>query len=400
MTNYKNKKLPEGLSLQTKLIREGNIRSNFGETSEAIFMNSGFCYNDAETAESRFNGEDPGYVYSRYVNPTMQMLEDRLTALEEGAETSCVMASGMAAVFASIMCQVKAGDHIIANRVLFGSCYHIINNILPNYGIEVTFVDGTSNAEFAKAFKKNTTIVFVETPANPNLELTDIAALAKLCKTNKACLIIDNVFASPLNQAPLKLGADVVVYSTTKHMDGQGRTLGGAVLGSEEFIKETLLPFHRHTGPAMSPFNAWVILKSLETFPLRMERLLGNALSVAKLLESHPKVKRVIYPGLESHPQHELAKKQMSGFGNLVAFELHGSKQDIFKFMNNLKIVDISNNLGDVKSLITHPATTTHSNIEEEERIKLGISNSLLRLSVGMEDIKDLEKDLNNSLDN
>ena len=399
MTNYKNKKLSASAHLDTNLIRGGALRSEFGETSEAIFLNSGFCYNNAETAESRFNGEAPGFVYSRYVNPSLKMLEDKLALLED-SEAACVMASGMAAVFASIMCQIKAGDHFIASRILFGSCYHIADKILPNYGIEVTFVESVEEAEWSKAFKPNTKVVFLETPANPNLEIVDIAMVARLCKKHGASLIVDNIFASPYGQKPLQLGADIVVYSTTKHMDGQGRTLGGCVLGSEKFIKEVLLPFHRHTGPCLSPFNAWVIYKSLETFSLRMERHCANALKVAQFLEAHPKVRKVLYPQLKSHPQYEVAQKQMSNGGAMIAFEVKGDKKTTFNFMNRLQIIDISNNLGDAKSLITHPATTTHSNISREEQEKLGISESMCRLSVGLEHIDDLIADLKNALDN
>lgn len=399
MTNYKNKDTDfSQLNLETKLIRGGTLRSNFGETSEAIFLNSGFAYNDAQTAENRFNGEEPGYVYSRYLNPTLKMLEDRL-CLIEGAPAACVMASGMAAVFASIMCQIKAGDHFIASKVLFGSCYHIATKILPNYGIDVTLVEGTDETQWKNAFKENTKVVFIETPANPNLEIIDIKMVSKLCKERGASLIIDNIFASAYCQSPLELGADIVVYSTTKHMDGQGRTLGGCVLGSAEFIQETLLPFHRHTGPALSPFNAWVILKALETYALRMERHCQNAQKIAEFLESHTKVKRVIYPGLASHPQHHIAQSQMKNGGAMLAFETVGDKNSTFTFMNNLKIIDISNNLGDAKSLITHPATTTHSNIESEEQEKIGITKTMCRLSVGLENCDDLIADLKNALD-
>jgi O-succinylhomoserine sulfhydrylase len=395
---YKNKNLDfKKLKLETQMVRGGTIRSNFGETSEAIFLNSGFAYNSAETAESRFNGEAPGYVYSRYLNPSLKMLEDKLTLLE-GAESCCVMASGMAAVFASIMCQIKAGDHLIASKVLFGSCFHIVTKILPNYGIEVTLVDGTSEETWRQAFRKNTKVVFIETPANPNLEIIDIKMVAKLCKKNHVQLIIDNIFASPYSQKSLELGADIVVYSTTKHMDGQGRTLGGCVLGSEKFIKEILLPFHRHTGPALSPFNAWIILKSLETFPLRMERHCANAKKIAEFLEKHPKVKRVLYPTLKSHPQFEVAKKQMLNGGAMLAFEVKGGKKATFVFMNRLRLIDISNNLGDAKSLITHPATTTHSNIARDEQEKIGITESMCRLSVGLENVEDLIGDLKQSL--
>lgn len=395
--SYKNKDLPQDIKFETKLVRGGTLRSNFGETSEAIYMNSGFCYNDAETAEKRFNGEEPGFVYSRYVNPSLKMLEDKL-AMVEGAEAACVTASGMAAVFASIMCQIKAGDHFIASRVLFGSCNYIATNILPNYGVEVTLVDGTSEEEWKNAFKENTKIVFIESPANPNIEIIDVEFVSKLCKKHGATFIVDNIFASPFCQKPFELGADIVVYSSTKHMDGQGRSLGGAVLGSEEFIKETLLPFHRHTGPALSPFNAWIVYKSLETFALRMEKHCQNAKKIAEFLDSHKKVKKALYPHLKSHPQYEIAKKQMSNGGAMLAFEVEGNKNDTFKFMNSLKLIDISNNLGDAKTLITHPATTTHANMEEEDRVKIGINPTLCRLSVGLENADDLIKDLDQAL--
>jgi len=384
---------PKSWKIATRLVRGGTKRSNFGETSEAIFMNSGFCYESAEVAESRFNGSAPGFVYSRYSNPTLAMLEERL-ALMEGAERACVMASGMAAVFGSLMCQLKTGDHVLANRVLFGSCWHIITQILPRFGIEYTLVDGRDLEAWKKAFRKNTTAVFIETPANPTLELVDIEAVAKLCKKAKACLIVDNVFSTPLLQHPLKLGADVVVYSTTKHIDGHGRTLGGAVLGKQTFIDEVLLPFHRHTGPAMSPFNAWVTLKAMESLHLRVKRHCKNANLLAEFLEDHPKVARVYYPGLKSHPQHALAKRQMGNGGPMIAFEVKGGKKEAFRFMNRLKLVDISNNLGDAKSLITHPATSTHANIDAKARAKFGINDSLLRLSVGIEDGDDLLVDI------
>ena len=393
----------KGWELDTQMIRGGTLRSEFGETSEAIFMNSGFCYDSAEVAESRFNGVAPGYVYSRYLNPTLKMLEDRLTLLEEGAEAACVMGSGMAAVFASIMCHVKTGDHLIASKVLFGSCFYIVSEILPRFGVEVTLVEGNDAAAWESAFKPNTTCVFIETPANPTLALVDIAMVAKLSKQHGALLIIDNIFATPLLQKPLSLGADVVVYSTTKHMDGSGRTLGGAVLGSAQYIKEVLLPFHRHTGPALSPFNAWVILKSLETFSMRMERHCANALKVAEYLEQHPKIAKVHYPALKSHPDYALAARQMHLHGEvnggaMVAFEVKGGKAGAFSFVNALQVIDISNNLGDSKSLITHPTTTTHSNMKQDAQEAIGITQGLLRLSVGLEDARDLLSDLEQAL--
>jgi len=393
----KKKENQENWKTNTKLVRGGTLRSNFGETSEAIFLNSGFCYESAEVAESRFNGEAPGYVYSRYCNPTLSMLEERL-ALLEGAEAACVVASGMAAVFASLASQIKPGEHLIASKVLFGSCYYIATEIMPRLGIEVTLVDGKNMDEWEAAFKENTKYVFIESPSNPNLELVDVEAVAKLCKKHGAFFIVDNVFASPLLQHPLELGADCVIYSTTKHIDGQGRCLGGAILGSKEFIEDVVTPFHRHTGPAMSPFNAWVFLKGLETLELRMQRHCDNAEKVAKFLEGNDKIKRVIFPGLESHPQFELAKKQMDRGGNMIAFELKGGKYEAFSFMNGLKIIDICNNLGDSKSLITHPASTTHSNIEPEEQQKLDITQGMLRLSVGLEDVDDLIGDIAQAL--
>lgn len=388
---------PKNWQTSTKLVRGGTMRSNFGETSEAIFLNSGFCYDSAETAESRFNGENPGFVYSRYLNPTLAMLEKKLELLE-GAERACVMASGMAAVFASIMCNIKPGDHFIASRVLFGSCFYIATQILPRLGVEVTLVDGGNLDEWQAAFKENTTHVFIETPANPTLELVDIEAVAKLCKQHKAQFIVDNIFATPLLQRPFDLGADVVVYSTTKHMDGQGRCLGGAVLGSAEFIDDVLLPFHRHTGPALSPFNAWVFLKGLETFDLRMEKHCKNAQVLAEFLEKHGNIERVFYPGLKSFPQYDLARKQMKHGGAMIAFEVKGGKQAAFNVLNKLQVIDISNNLGDAKSLATHPATTTHSNMTPQERAELGIRDGLIRFSVGIEDVKDLQDDLEQAL--
>jgi O-succinylhomoserine sulfhydrylase len=396
--NKNTRDVAERWASDTQMIRGGTYRSELGETSEAIFLNSGFCYDAAEVAESRFNGVAPGYVYSRYVNPNLKMLEERL-ALLEGAEACCVMGSGMAAVFASLMCFLRAGDHVLAHRVLFGSCFYIVTEILPRFGIEVTLVDGTKNAVWEGAFLPNTRAVFIETPANPTLELVDIAHVAALSKKHGARLIVDNIFATPLLQKPLGLGANIVVYSTTKHMDGQGRTLGGAVLSDRAFIEEILLPFHRHTGPALSPFNAWIIFKSLETFALRMERHGANARALAEFLESRrDKIARVLYPGLESFPQYALAQRQMKGGGALIAFEVKGGKEAAFRFLNALEIIDISNNLGDAKSLITHPASTTHSNIAPEEQEKLGISPGLLRLSVGLEDKSDLLNDIEHAL--
>lgn len=393
-----NKEIKKSHKLSTKLVRGGTKRSNFGETSEAIFLNSGFCYDSADIAKARFNGQQPGFVYSRYSNPSLAMLEERLSLIE-GAEKAIVVGSGMAAVFASIMATIKTGEHIIANKVLFGSCHYIITQILPRFGIEYTLVDGKDAKAFEKAFKKNTTHVFIETPANPTLEIVDIETVAKLCKKNNAVFIVDNIFASPILQKPLELGADIVVYSTTKHIDGGGKTLGGAILGSEKYLTEKILPFVRHSGPALSPFNAWAILKSLETLDLRMERHCDNAEKIANFLSESKKVKTVLYPHHESFPQYALAKKQMIRGSNMIAFELRCKNEaEVFAFLNKLKLIDISNNLGDSKSLITHPATTTHSNIEEKQRLEIGINFNLLRLSVGLEDADDLIADLKQAL--
>jgi O-succinylhomoserine sulfhydrylase len=381
----------------TIAVRGGTKRSEFGETSEAIFMNSGFCYDNAEIAESRFNGVAPGYVYSRYLNPTLHMLEERL-ALMEGAPACCVMGSGMAAVFASLMSHLRTGDHVIAHRVLFGSCHYILAEICPRFGIEVSLIDGTQASAWDAAFKPNTKAVFIESPANPTLEVVDIAMIAEKCRARGVMLIVDNILAGCGVQSPLKLGADVIVYSTTKHMDGQGRTLGGAILGSEAFIKDVVTPFHRHTGPALSPFNAWVILKSLETYGLRMERHCANALRVATFLDAHPNVSRVMYPALPSHPQYDIAKRQMNNGGSMIAFEVKGGKEGAFSVVNKLQLIDISNNLGDSKSLITHPATTTHASMTEAARSEVSITSGLLRLSVGLEHTDDLVADLTTAL--
>lgn len=387
------------LHADTALIHAGQHRSQYGEVSEAIFMNSGFCYDNAETAESRFNGVAPGFVYSRYLNPTLAMLEERLAALE-GAERCCVVASGMAAVFTSLMSFLKVGDHVVAGRVLFGSCFYIITQIFPRFGITYELVDARDLKAWEKALGKPTAAIFIESPANPNLELTDIKAVAALAKKAGAKVIVDNIFATPYHQKPLALGADLIIYSTTKHLDGQGRTLGGAILGDKEFIENTVIPFHRHTGPALSPFNAWVILKGLETFNLRMQRHSENASRVANFLDTHPKIAKTLYPGLTSHPQHALAQTQMhNGYSGLIAFEVKGGKDAAFRLMNALSVILISNNLGDAKSLITHPATTTHSNMTAEERAAIGISDAMLRLSIGLEHADDLIHDLTQALE-
>ncbi|MGH6947015.1 MAG: O-succinylhomoserine sulfhydrylase [Kiloniellales bacterium] len=379
--------------LRTQLVRGGLARSHFNETAEALYLTSGYVYESAEEAEASFKGEKQRFVYSRYANPTVAMFENRLRLIE-GAEACRGTASGMAAVFASLMALLRAGQRIVASRALFGSCQFIVQELLPRYGIESELVDGTDLAAWEKALAKGAKAVFVETPANPTLELVDIAAVAKLTHAAGARLVVDNVFATPLLQKPLELGADVVVYSATKHIDGQGRTLGGAILGTQRFIDEDLTPLYRHTGPSLSPFNAWVLLKGLETLELRVARHCESALELAGFLEARKDVSRVLYPGLDSHPQAALARRQMNGGSTLIAFDLPGGKARAFRFMNALRLIDISNNLGDAKSLITHPATTTHQRLKPEERAALGIGDGLLRLSVGLEDLDDLKEDL------
>ena len=382
---------------QTEMVRGGLARSSFDETSEALYLTSGYVYTSAEEAEAAFKGDKDRFVYSRYANPTVSMFEERLRLLE-GAEACRATASGMSAVFASLMAQLKAGDRVVASRALFGSCQYIVAELLPRYGIESVLVDGTDLKAWEAALAPGAQAVFLETPSNPTLEVIDIQAVSELAHAAGATVIVDNVFATPVLQRPLELGADVVVYSATKHIDGQGRTMGGAILCSEAFIKDHLQMFYRHTGPSMSPFNAWVMVKGLETLELRVERHCANALMVAQFLEGQGGVTRVAYPGLASPPQAELAKRQMGGGSTLVAFEVAGGKARAFRLLNALATIDISNNLGDSKSLITHPATTTHQRLKPEERAELGISDGLLRLSVGLEDPADLIEDLEQAL--
>jgi O-succinylhomoserine sulfhydrylase len=379
------------------MVRGGLSRSGFHETSEALYMSSGYVYDTAEEAEAAFAGDVDRYIYSRYANPTLTMLEERLCLLE-GAEACATTASGMAAVFAALISQVEAGDYVVASRALFGSCLYIITDILPRLGVETRVVDGTDLAEWEEALGRETKCVFLETPTNPTLEIIDLAAVCELARAAGARIIVDNVFSTPMLQRPLQYGADIVVYSTTKHIDGQGRALGGAILCDTEFYKEFITPFMRHTGPAMSPFNAWICLKGLETLDLRVRQHCENALAIARFLEDQPDLDRVIYPGLPSHPQHDLAARQMSGASSMVSFELSDGKEAAFKFLNALEIVDLSNNLGDAKSLITHPQTTTHQRLSEEERQQLGIGGGLVRLSVGLEDPLDLQDDLARAL--
>ncbi len=383
---------------QTELVRGGLERSRFQETSEAIFMTSGYVYESAEEAETAFKGESERFIYSRYANPTVAMFEERLRLLE-GAEACMATASGMSAVFASLMSLLRTGDRIVASRALFGSCHFIVNDILPRYGIDRDFVDGGDAAQWRDALAKPAKVIFLETPSNPALEIIDIALVCELARSAGAVVVVDNVFATPALQKPLAFGADVVVYSATKHIDGQGRALGGAILGSREFIGGELKTFLRHTGPSLSPFNAWILLKGLETLQLRVERHCANALAVARFLETRDGVTRVLYPHLDSHPQVALARNQMTMGGNLVSFELNGGKERAFRVLDALQLIDISNNLGDAKSLITHPATTTHQRLSPEERARMGISDGLVRLSVGLEDVEDLKADLSRALD-
>ena len=377
----------------TYLVRGGLNRSNFKETSEALFLNSGFVYESAEQAEAIFKGEQTGFQYTRYANPTIEMFEQRL-ALLDGSEACFATSSGMSAVFGAMMCQLKTGDHVVSSSALFGSCRYILKEILPKFGIEVSFIDGKEIDEWKKNIKKNTKIFFFESPSNPCLEIIDIKQVCLLAKKNKITSVVDNIFASPILQQPVKFGADVIIYSGTKHIDGQGRAMGGAVCSSKKFKEDILKPFLRHTGPCISPFNAWVLLKSLETIKIRVYAQSESALQIAKELEKHKNVEKVYYPFLKSFPQYALAKKQQDKGGTMVAFKIKGKQKEAFKFINRLKIFDISNNLGDTKSLVTHPTTTTHKVLGEEERLSLGITSNLVRLSVGLEDIKDLKEDI------
>ena len=390
---------PRDWRAATQMVRGGTERSSFDETGEGIYMTSGYVYASPEEAEAAFKGEVDRFVYSRYGNPTVAMFEKRL-ALLEGAQFCNATSSGMAAVFASLACQVKAGDRIVASRALFGSCLYVICDLLPNYGIEFELVDGTDLAQWEKALAKPTTAVFMETPSNPTLEIIDLKAVCELAHSAGARVVLDNVFATPVLQKPLELGVDIVVYSSTKHIDGQGRAMGGAILSNdEEFANDLLKPFLRNTGPSMSPFNAWLMLKGLETLDLRVERMSANALLVATFLEKQLGIDRVIYPGLASHPQHDLAMAQMKSGSTVVSFEAPGGREGAFRILNGLGIIDISNNLGDSKSLITHPATTTHQRLKPEERAEMGIGDGLIRLSVGLEDAEDLKEDLLRALE-
>ena len=382
---------------RTRLVHGGSRRSDFGETSEALFLTSGFCYVRAEDAADRFADRTPGYTYSRVANPTVRMFEERLASFE-GAEEAAATATGMAAVHAALMSQLRAGDRVVAARLAFGSCHYVLTEILPRFGVEVALVDGGDLDAWAAALDVPARLVFFETPGNPTLELIDIAAVAGLAHQAGARVIVDNVFATPVLQRPFELGADLVVYSATKHIDGQGRCLGGAILCDRALRSEVLQPYLKHTGPALSPFNAWVLLKGLETLDLRMHQHCQSALALARFLEEHPGVAEVSYPGLPSHPQHALASRQMGAGGGLVAWRTGGGQARAFAVLDRLRLIAISNNLGDAKSLITHPATTTHQRFSAAERDRLGITDDLLRLSIGLEDPADLIEDLDQAL--
>jgi O-succinylhomoserine sulfhydrylase len=391
--------LADSLDPATILVRGGATRSLYHETCEALFMTSGFVYDTAAAAEQAFAQEGSRFVYSRYRNPTVAMFEERLRLLE-GAEACRATASGMAAVFAALACRLRAGQRVVSSRALFGSCHYIVADLLPRWGIETVLVDGRDLGAWEAALAGGAALAFCESPSNPAMEIIDLADVARLTHRAGGILVVDNVFATPLLQKPLVLGADVVIYSATKHIDGQGRCLGGAILASEKFIKDDLGPFYRHTGPSLSPFNAWLLLKGLETLDLRVERQCRTAAAVANYLESHPKVTRVLYPGLPSHPQYELACRQMKQGGSLVCFDVGGGKEACFRFLDALRLIDISNNLGDSKSLVTHPATTTHSRLKPEERAELGISEALVRFSAGLEGKGDLLGDIERALMN
>jgi len=382
---------------ETRLVHGGTLRSQFGETSEALYLTQGYVYDSSLQAERRFKNEEPGYQYSRFSNPTVTMFEQRM-ALLEGAEAARATATGMAAVNTALMGQVRAGDHVVASKQLFGSCRYIVEDHLPRYGVTSTLVDGTDLDQWKKAVTKKTKTFFLESPTNPNLEVLDIAAIAKIAHDAGATLVVDNVFSTPLFQHPLELGADCVVYSATKHIDGQGRCLGGVVLASEKFIMDHVHNLIRQTGPSLSPFNAWVLLKGLETLVVRVQKQTDNAAAVAVALAEQSKVTRLIYPGRPDHPQADIIRKQMKGGSNLVAFEVKGGKAGAFRFQDALKLVRISNNLGDAKSLITHPATTTHQRLTPEARAELGITDGMVRLSCGLEHSDDLVEDLLNAL--
>jgi O-succinylhomoserine sulfhydrylase len=384
---------------ETELVHAGGMRTPFGETSEALFLTQGFVYDSAEQCEARFKGEEPGFLYSRFSNPTVAMFERRMATFE-GAESARATATGMAAVTTALVGQLKAGDHVVAAKALFGSCRWVVEDFLPRFGVPSTLVDGRDLEQWRKAVRPNTKTFFLESPTNPTLDVVDIAAVAKIAHAAGATLVVDNVFATPIWQSPLALGADVVVYSATKHIDGQGRCLGGIILASEKFIQDNIHQFIRQTGPSMSPFNAWVLLKGLETLHLRVQRQSDTAAAVSNALAKHPNITRLIYPGRADHPQAEVIRRQMRGGSTLVAFEVAGGdKAGTFRFLNALKLIRITNNLGDAKSLVTHPATTTHQRLTPEARAELGISDGLVRFSAGLEHPDDVVGDLLSALE-
>jgi O-succinylhomoserine sulfhydrylase len=383
---------------ETRLVHSGTLRSQFNETSEALFLTQGFVYDSAEQCEARFKGDDPGFLYSRFSNPTVSMFERRMIELE-GAEAGRAAATGMAAVTTAVLAPLKAGDHVVAAKAMFGSCRYVVEDLLPRYGISSTLVDGLDLGQWRKAMQPNTKSCFLESPTNPTLDVLDIGAIAEIAHRGGARLIVDNVFATPIWQSPLALGADVVVYSATKHIDGQGRCLGGIILSSEAFIAEHIHTFMRQTGPSMSPFNAWVLLKGLETLAIRVRAQTETAAAIADVLAQHPKISRLIYPGRADHPQAALVKKQMRAGSTLIGFEVKGGKPGAFRLLNALKLARISNNLGDSKSLVTHPATTTHQRLTPEARSELGISEGFIRFSAGLEHRDDLIEDLQLALE-
>jgi O-succinylhomoserine sulfhydrylase len=393
MSNSKSNASTAHYRPETRLVHAGTIRSEFGETSEALFLTQGFVYDSAEQCEARFKGEDPGFIYSRFSNPNISMFERRMIELE-GAEAARATATGMAAVTTAILAPLKSGDHVVAAKAMFGSNRYVVEDLLPRYGIQSTLVDGLDLDQWQRAMRPNTKSCFLESPTNPTLDVLDIPAIAEIAHAAGSRLIVDNVFATPLWQSPLSLGADVVVYSATKHIDGQGRCLGGVILSSEAFIAEHIHTFMRQTGPSMSPFNAWVLLKGLETLAVRVRAQTETAAKVADALARHPKISRLIYPGREDHPQANLVKKQMRAGSTLIGFEVKGGKQAAFRCLNALKLARISNNLGDAKSLVTHPATTTHQRLTPEARAELGISEGFVRFSAGLEHADDLIEDL------
>ena len=382
---------------QTRMVHEGQERSPFGETAEALYLTSGYIYDSAEQAEARFKEEEDGYIYSRFGNPTVRAFEERLIALE-GAQDARATATGMAAVTACMMSQLQAGDHIVAARALFGSCRYVVETLMPRFGVACTLVDGRDLEAWQAALRPETKLLFLETPSNPVLEIIDIQAVADIAHNHGCRLVVDNVFATPVLQKPMALGADITIYSATKHIDGQGRCLGGIVLGDSDYIKNELANFIRQTGPSLAPFNAWVMLKALETLHMRVERHCDNAEKLTDMLVAHDKIERVYYPGHKSHPQFELAQQQMTRGSNLIAFDVKGGKADAFTLANSLDIAHISNNLGDAKTLITHPATTTHAKLNDEAKAELAIGPGTLRVSVGLEDADDLLDDFEQAL--